>query len=81
MDTLHEAFFSIFMIVWGYLMIYNVGSILRKSAARFSLLRFWSLIPLSLYGPLVVLNPWWRLGHLDRGRQFLVCLLLFSYRL
>ncbi|XEV03038.1 hypothetical protein FSHL1_008325 [Fusarium sambucinum] len=52
MDTFHKSFFSIFMI----------------SAARFGILRFWSLIPLWLYGPLVVLNPWWRLGHLNRGR-------------
>jgi hypothetical protein len=72
MDTLHEAFFSIFMIVWGYLMIAILVVTLRKSAARFGQLRFWSLIPLWLYGPLVVLNPWWRLGHLDRGRQFFV---------
>ncbi|SCV58661.1 uncharacterized protein FFB14_15770 [Fusarium fujikuroi] len=71
MDTLHKAFFSIFMITWGILMIVNVASICGRTARTFGRLRFWSLIPLWLYGPLVVLNPWWRLGHLDRGRQFL----------
>ncbi|KLP03778.1 uncharacterized protein Y057_1613 [Fusarium fujikuroi] len=71
MDTLHKAFFSIFMIAWGILMIVNVASICGRTARTFGRLRFWSLIPLWLYGPLVVLNPWWRLGHLDRGRQFL----------
>ncbi|CAF3496084.1 unnamed protein product [Fusarium graminearum] len=71
MDTLHQACFSIFIIVWAYLTICNLVVLFRKSAVRFSLLRFWSIIPLGLYGPLVVLYPWWRLGHLDRGRQFL----------
>ncbi|CZR37513.1 uncharacterized protein FPRO_02226 [Fusarium proliferatum ET1] len=71
MDTLHKAFFSIFMITWGILMLVNVASICGRTARTFGRLRFWSLIPLWLYGPLVVLNPWWRLGHLDRGRQFL----------
>src|SRR6478752_7203677 len=72
MDTLHKAFFSIFMITWGILMIVNIASICGRTARTFGRLRFWSFIPLWLYGPLVVLNPWWRLGHLDRGHQFLV---------
>lgn len=76
MDTLHKAFFSIFMITWGILMLVNVASICGRTARTFGRLRFWSIIPLWLYGPLVVLNPWWRLGHLDRGRQFLVSTLL-----
>ncbi|KAF5673868.1 hypothetical protein FHETE_3255 [Fusarium heterosporum] len=71
MDTLHKAFFSIFMIFWFFLMLFCIASICKQTAEKFGRLRFWSLIPLSLYGPLVVLNPWWRLGHLDRGRQFL----------
>ncbi|EXK27827.1 hypothetical protein FOMG_15675 [Fusarium oxysporum f. sp. melonis 26406] len=71
MDTLHKAFFSIFMITWGILMIVNIASICGRTARTFGRLRFWSFIPLWLYGPLVVLNPWWRLGHLDRGHQFL----------
>ncbi|EWG44896.1 hypothetical protein FVEG_05862 [Fusarium verticillioides 7600] len=71
MNTLHKAFFSIFMILWGILMFVNVASISGRTARTFGRLRFWSIIPLWLYGPLVVLNPWWRLGHLDRGRQFL----------
>lgn len=53
-------------------MIPNIRYICDKSAEGFTQIRFWTILPLALYGPLVVLNPWWRLGHLDRGRQFLV---------
>jgi hypothetical protein len=72
MDTFHKAFFSIFMILWFFLMIPNIKYVCHKSAEGFGQIRFWSILPLALYGPLVVLNPWWRLGHLDRGHQFLV---------
>ncbi|WZH40941.1 uncharacterized protein QYS62_001881 [Fusarium acuminatum] len=71
MDTFHEAFFIIFVILWFFLMIPSISSICNKSAEGFTKIRFWTILPLAIYGPLVVLNPWWRLGHLDRGRQFL----------
>lgn len=72
MDTFHEAFFIIFIILWFFLMIPIIRCICNKSAEGFTKIRFWSILPLAIYGPLVVLNPWWRLGHLDRRRQFLV---------
>ncbi|KAF5021925.1 hypothetical protein F66182_6028 [Fusarium sp. NRRL 66182] len=71
MDPFTEAFFSIFMIVWGFLTIGAIKGVCKRSATGFGRLRFWSIIPLAIYGPIVVLNPWWRLGRLSRGYQFL----------
>ncbi|KAF4471910.1 hypothetical protein FALBO_1171 [Fusarium albosuccineum] len=78
MDTFTKAFFSIFMIVWGILSFSAYIHLRRKTAVKFGVLRFWSVVPLALYGPIVVLFPWYYFGpgHLHPGYKFLVRILL-----
>ncbi|KAM5359562.1 hypothetical protein ACJZ2D_014370 [Fusarium nematophilum] len=74
MDPFTQAFFSIFMIVSGLLLIAAWLSLLLRTSGRFGTIRFWTVIPLAIYGPLVVLYPWWgydRSGRINPGYAFL----------
>ncbi|KAF4982822.1 hypothetical protein FZEAL_1614 [Fusarium zealandicum] len=71
MDTFTEAFFSIFMIASGVILFASWIAFRVKTTAPFGAIRFLSFIPFALYGPLVVLNPWWNNGHLHAGYRFL----------